>query len=115
MIYFDNAATTYPKPACVYDAINTAMKEYAFNAGRGGYQEAKKTFDMIEDTRCQIASLVGVDGNNVIFTSSATESLNNILYGLGLSKNDCVFVSPFEHNAVIRTLHNIGVDRKSVV
>ncbi len=109
MIYFDNAATTYPKPECVYDAINTAMKEYAFNAGRGGYQEAKKTFDMVEDTRYQIASLIGADSNNVIFTSSATESLNNILYGLGLSKDDCVFVSPFEHNAVIRTLHNIGV------
>ncbi len=109
MIYFDNAATTYPKPESVYEAINFAMKQYSFNAGRGVYQEAKKTFDMIEDTRSKIASLVGVDGNNVIFTSSATESLNNILYGLGLSKNDCVFVSPFEHNAVIRTLHKIGV------
>ena len=51
MIYFDNAATTYPKPDCVYEAIQNAMKLYSFNAGRGCYQSAKRTFDMIEETR----------------------------------------------------------------
>lgn len=110
MIYFDNAATTYPKPDSVYDAINIGMKRYSFNAGRGAYQASKKTFAMIEETRDKIASLINERGNKVIFTGSATESLNNILYGLRLAPNDCVFVSPFEHNAVIRTLHNIGVN-----
>ena len=110
MIYFDNAATTFPKPDCVYDAIQYGMRQYSFNAGRGSYQSSKKTFDMIEETRNKIASLVDTEGNKVIFTSSATESLNNILYGLSLSSNDYVLVSPFEHNAVIRTLHNIGVN-----
>ena len=110
MIYFDNAATTYPKPDCVYDAINIGMKKYSFNAGRGSYRASKNTFDMIEETRDKIASLVSEKGERVIFTGSATESLNNILYGLHLAPNDYVFVSPFEHNAVIRTLHNIGVN-----
>lgn len=114
MIYFDNAATTYPKPKCVYDAVNIAMEKYAFNAGRGCYQSSKNTFDMIEETREKIAALINESSNKVVFTSSATESLNNILYGLNLSKNDCVFVSPFEHNAVIRTLHNIGVNIKVI-
>lgn len=109
MVYFDNAATTYPKPESVYEAINLGMREYSFNAGRGTYREAKRTFDMIEDTRNKIASLISETGHKVVFTSSATESINNILYGLGLSPDDCVFVSPFEHNAVLRTLHNIGV------
>lgn len=109
MIYFDNAATTYPKPQCVYDAIDIGMKQFAFNAGRGAYQASKNTFGMIENTRDKIASLIGESGNKVIFTGSATEALNNILYGLKLAPNDCVFVSPFEHNAVIRTLHNLGV------
>ena len=109
MIYFDNAATTYPKPQCVYDAMDIAMKQYAFNAGRGSYQSSRNTFDMIEETRQKIASLIDESGNKVVFTSSATESFNNILYGLNLSSNDSVFVSPFEHNAVIRTLHNLGV------
>lgn len=109
MIYFDNAATTYPKPECVYAAVNDGMRQYSFNAGRGTYKEAKKTFDMVWDTREKVASLINEDGHNVIFTSSATEALNNILYGLSLKENDCVFVSPFEHNAVLRTLSNIGV------
>ena len=110
MIYFDNAATTYPKPECVYDAIDIGMKQFSFNAGRGAYQASKNTFDMIENTRSKIASLIGESGNKVVFTGSATEAVNNILYGLKLSPNDCVFVSPFEHNAIIRTLHNIGVN-----
>ncbi len=110
MIYFDNAATTYPKPECVYAAIDEGMRQYSFNAGRGCYRSAKNTFDMIEETRNKIASLINEDGRSVVFTSSATEALNNILYGLKLSPNDCVCVSPFEHNAVIRTLHNIGVN-----
>lgn len=110
MIYFDNAATTYPKPDCVYDAVNKALVEYSFNAGRGAYSAAQKTFRMIEETRNKVAALINESGSKVIFTSSATESLNNIIYGLGLKNNDTVFVSPFEHNAVIRTLHNLGVN-----
>lgn len=109
MIYLDNAATTYPKPECVCVAVNDGMRQYSFNAGRGTYRAAKKTFEMIEATREKVAALVNDEGDKVVFTSSATESLNNILYGLNLNDGDCVFVSPFEHNAVLRTLHNIGV------
>ena len=110
MIYFDNAATSYPKPEVVYDAVNKAMKEYSFNAGRGSYEAANKVHLMINETRQKIADLVYVDGNDVVFTSSATESLNNIIYGLNLSKGDNVYVSPFEHNAIIRTLYSIGIE-----
>ena len=95
MIYFDNAATTYPKPDCVYGAVNKALVDYSFNAGRGTYSAAKKTFRMIEETRNKVASLINEDGDKVIFTSSATESLNNIIYGLGLNNNDTVFFSFF--------------------
>ena len=110
MIYFDNAATTFPKPKEVYEGINYALKNFSFNAGRGSYKEAKNTFDMIEQTRGKLSSLVSCDKNKVIFTSSATESLNNIIYGLMLSEGDTVFVSPFEHNAVIRTLYTKKVN-----
>ena len=54
MIYFDNAATTYPKPQCVYEAVNEGMKLYSFNAGRGSYKFAKETYKMIENTREKI-------------------------------------------------------------
>lgn len=110
MIYFDNAATTYPKPDCVYEAINTAMKKYAFNAGRGGYNEASETFKMIENTRQKLADVISGYKEQVIFTSSATESLNNILYGLDLKEGDNVYISPFEHNAVVRPLHSLKVN-----
>lgn len=110
MIYFDNAATTYPKPKEVYDAINEGMQKYSFNAGRGSYNAANETFKMIDKTREKLASLVEVDKRQVIFTSSATESLNNIIYGLGLNERDNVYISPFEHNAIVRTLHNCGVN-----
>ena len=109
MIYFDNAATTYPKPDCVYNAVQIALKDYAFNAGRGSYKAAQHTHKMIEETRGKVSALINESGDKVIFTSSATESLNNIIYGLGLSTDDTVFISPFEHNAVVRTLHNVGV------
>lgn len=108
MIYLDNAATTYPKPQCVYEAVNEAMHSFSFNSGRGSYAEARNTFKMIDDTRSKIASLVSTKKDNVIFTSSATESLNNIIYGLDLKKGDIVFASPFDHNAIVRTVCNTG-------
>lgn len=110
MIYFDNAATTYPKPQCVYEAVNEGMKLYSFNAGRGSYKAAKETYKMIENTREKISKVVNCAKNDVIFTSSATESLNNILYGLQLTEMDNIYISPFEHNAVIRPLHALGLN-----
>ena len=107
MIYLDNAATTYPKPNCVYEAINYGMKNYSFNSGRGIYKYATKTFKMINQTREKIADFVNTKGDRVVFTSSATESLNNIIYGLQIQEGDTVLISPFEHNAIVRTLYAI--------
>lgn len=106
MIYFDNAATTYPKPKEVYEALEYAAKNYGFNAGRGSYKVANDTFKMINETRYKLTNLINTSNDNVIFTSSATEALNDIIYGL-INEGDEVFISPFEHNAVVRTLHNI--------
>lgn len=105
MIYLDNAATTYPKPEVVYKAINDGMRTFSFNSGRGSYFQAQNTYKMITETRNKLGSLVGVSGNQVIFTGSATESLNNIIRGLRIEEGDNVYVSPFEHNAVIRPLY----------
>lgn len=107
MIYLDNAATTYPKPEEVYKALDNANRNLAFNAGRGEYKQSKEAFDLIEDTRVELASLIHRNGNEVIFTSSATESLNLIINGINITEGDTVFVSPFEHNAVIRPLKNL--------
>ena len=58
MIYFDNAATTFPKPEVVYKALDEANRKLAFNAGRGDYKEAKNASRIIQETREKIANLV---------------------------------------------------------
>lgn len=107
MVYLDNAATTYPKPKAVYDALDKANREYAFNAGRGSYKVAHEVSEMIQETRNMIGNLAGVSGDCVSFESSATEALNIIINGIDFCDGDTVFVSPFEHNAIIRPLYNI--------
>lgn len=107
MIYLDNAATTFPKPEEVYNALDRANREYGFNAGRGGYKKSKNISKIIDETRDEIASLVDCSGNNTIFASSSTEALNLIIFGLEWNKGDNVYVSPFEHNSVMRPLNEI--------
>ena len=104
MIYLDNAATTYPKPEVLYKALDKANRSLSFNAGRGGYKESSDAFQVIENTRKKVGEIVGKNCSSVIFSSSATEALNQIIYGLSLSEGDTVLVSPFEHNAILRPL-----------
>ena len=107
MIYFDNSATTYPKPSCVYEALDYANRNLAFNAGRGQYSKAKEASDVIIEARKQIASFINCDYRCVTFLSSATESLNLIINGLHIIDGDNVYISPFEHNAIVRPLYNL--------
>ena len=107
MIYFDNAATTYPKPESVYKALDYANRHLAFNAGRGTYKESTNAKLILDKTRESIASFAGFCKEDVAFLSSATESLNLIILGLDLKDNDCVYITPFEHNAIIRPLFNL--------
>lgn len=107
MIYLDNAATTYPKPEVVYRALDLANREYGFNSGRGGYKKAKEVSNIIDETRNRLAKVVDADAENVIFTTSSTEALNIILFGIEWNKGDNIYVSPFEHNSVMRPLYEI--------
>lgn len=105
MTYFDNAATTYPKPVEVYDFMDSFYRKSGANAGRGNYGIAQGAGRLIGETRELIKDLLHCPAKQVIFTPTATIALNIILQGLinlGL-KN--VYISPFEHNAVTRTLH----------
>ena len=109
MIYLDNAATTFPKPEQVYDAVNKAQRQYAVNAGRGSYRTSRKANDVINETRELIADLVRCpDSKNVVLSPSATIALNQIINGLPYDNDTAVYVSPYEHNAVVRTLHRLS-------
>lgn len=107
MIYLDNAATTFPKPEEVYLALDKANREYGFNSGRGSYKKAKDISRIIDETREEIGACIGIDKNKVIFSTSATEALNIIIFGLDWMEGDNVYVSPFEHNSVMRPLYEV--------
>lgn len=107
MIYMDNSATTFPKPEAVYHEADKLNRETAFNAGRGSYPSALKAQNILDQARQKVADLAEADVDQVVFTSSATHALNQIIYGLGLKRGDTVYVSPFEHNSIIRPLKAI--------
>ena len=109
MIYLDNAATTYPKPECVYKRIEKASRN-AFNSGRGSYKVAREKSKTIEETRNLVLSLNNFNNCSVVFTPSATYALNQIIFGIDFKKGDCIYVTPFEHNAVMRPLEKLKTE-----
>lgn len=108
MVYLDNAATTYPKSESVYQALDEANRNYAFNSGRGSYAKARVATELIDKTKKQIKELVNASVNSsVVFTPSITIAINQILQGIDFRVGDNVYYSPYEHNAVARTLYLI--------
>lgn len=104
--YFDNAATTFPKPECVYKRMDEANRNYAVNSGRGAYALGVKVASIMEDTRNRLLKLTEVEKvAEVVLTASATLACNQIFGGIEWKKEDVVYVSPFEHNATMRTIH----------
>lgn len=113
MLYFDNAATTYPKPEQVYKEMDRLTRECAVNAGRGSYKKAENASAVINETRKKVSEFMGAENaEDVIFTSSATEAANRVLRGYGFEENMTVYVSPYEHNAVMRMLEALRKEKK---
>lgn len=107
-VYLDNAATTFPKPECVYEKMDKFYRNYGVNAGRSSYKMAKVANDIIVDTRNKISELIGFNNpDRIIFTPSETIALNQIIGGLNWDEYKTAYVTPFEHNAVMRPLNYI--------
>jgi len=104
--YFDNAATTYPKPDIVYSFMDEFYRKAGANAGRGNYGLAQSAGQMIDETRKLIRDLLHCPSKQVIFTPTATFALNIILQGLIKAGIKKIYISPFEHNAVTRVLYS---------
>ena len=111
MIYFDNAATTYPKPEQVYLALDKANRN-AFNTGRGSYKVAREASKIKELVRKKILKINNINAGNVIYTNSATNALNDIIFGMDVNENDNIYISPFEHNSIIRPLEELKKQKK---
>ena len=113
--YFDNAATTFPKPECVYEFMNDFYRNCGGNAGRGNHGFAMTSGKMISETRTLIKELLHCQTKEVIFTPSATFALNMIIQGIIYSGAKNIYISPFEHNAVTRVLHHFEKQNMIVV
>ena len=106
MAYFDNAATTYPKPDRVYSFMDAFYRKCGGNVGRGDYGIAKSAGALVADTRTHLQELLHCPAKQVVFTPTATIALNIILQGLCMMGMKNFYISPFEHNVVTRTLHH---------
>ena len=107
MIYFDNAATTFPKPKQVIDAVNDCLLNYCANPSRSAHKMALRARRAVYDTREAIAGLFNIsDPFQIVFTSGATESLNLAIKG-SLRKGDHVITTAMEHNSVLRPLSRL--------
>jgi len=103
-IYLDNAATSYPKPETVYQAVMHAMRDVGASPGRGGYRRSLEAGRIMFQAREAAAELFAIpDSSRIIFTHSATEALNMALRGT-LVAGDHVITSSMEHNSLARPL-----------
>lgn len=105
--YFDNAATTFPKPECVYNFTDQFYRECGVNVGRGQHKLASRASALVQETRELLLELFNCPAKKVVFTHTATEAINLILRGLPINDNYTVYISPFEHNAVTRVLYHL--------
>ena len=109
--YFDNAATTWPKPEPVYEFMDQFFRSHGVNPGRSGHTLAIEAEQMIFSTRKMLAQFFGFTGdpNRVVFTQNATDSLNVALKGL-LRTGDHIVISQLDHNAVLRPVNHMRRD-----
>jgi cysteine desulfurase family protein len=110
MKYFDNAATTFPKPAGVGKAMLEYINEVGGPYGRSYYPSALKVANVVESVRDNLAGLLNVKKiENVVFAPNATLGINTILNGLDLDGSE-IIISPMEHNAVMRPLKRLEAE-----
>ena len=112
MSYFDNAATSYPKPDEVYSVLIETMRNKGGNPGRGSHRMAIEAFRAVYETRVKLAKLFNIDDPlRIAFTQNATMSLNFAIKGV-LEKGDHVITTSLEHNSVLRPLFSMEDQEK---
>ena len=100
--YFDNAATSWPKPATVSAAMSDCLSDAGGNPGRSGHRMSIAAARIVEDARESLAELFHVeDPARIILTHNATHALNVALYGL-LKPGDHVSVGKLSFEVIVR-------------
>ncbi len=104
MIYLDNAATSWPKPACVTEAVADYVLNVGASPGRASHRLSLAASRIVYDAREALGTLFGVaDPLRIIFTANGTEALNLVAMGY-LNPGDHVVTTSVEHNALMRPL-----------
>ncbi|OGU13384.1 MAG: cysteine desulfurase [Geobacteraceae bacterium GWC2_53_11] len=104
-MYLDNAATTFPKPEAVYEAILHVLRDVGASPGRGGYRRSLESGRILFQARETVAGFFSIaDSSRVIFTQNATGALNLALQGT-LAAGDHVITTSMEHNSLLRPLY----------
>ena len=104
MIYFDNAATTFPKPLNVKNSVMTAVIKYGGNPGRSGHKISLKVAEEVYKSRNIVAEFFHAKTENVVFTLNCTHALNLAIKGI-MQDGGHIIMSSFEHNSVARPVH----------
>lgn len=107
MIYLDNAATSWPKPPDVLQAMTRVLEQAGGNPGRSGHALSIDAARVVYDTREALTAFFnGPDPRRIIFTANVTHAINTVLRGL-LKPGDRVVTTGIEHNAVMRPLRHL--------
>ena len=113
MIYFDNAATTFPKPGKVVYETERCLREYCGNPGRGAHRLSLAAAEKIYECRTSAAELFNAgEPENVVFTMNTTYALNTAIKST-VKKGDHVLISSMEHNSVLRPV--VSLAEKGVI
>ena len=108
MIYFDNAATTFPKPKNVLKEVRRCIEKYCGNPGRSSHSLSVKTSEKIFETRECIAKFLNAENaENIVFTQNATYALN-LAIKTQIPENSHILISNFEHNSVFRPVYSLS-------
>ncbi len=111
LVYLNNAATSRKKPECVYQAMDSFMRDVGVSPYRSVDSPAMEAAGIIADARTKLACLFGVeDARQIVFGGSCTEGLNLAIKGI-LQPADHVVITSLEHNSVMRPLSALIQER----
>lgn len=106
-LYLDNAATSFPKPACVHQALIDYATKVGASAGRGAYDEAKESGKIIHHCRELIAKLINApDPDHIVMTFNCSDGLNMVIHGL-VNPGDHVITTWMDHNSILRPFNEL--------
>lgn len=115
LVYFDSAATSYPKPQNVIRAVNECFVTSGGNPGRSSHVLALSAARSVFSCREAISELISFEyPENVVFTYNTTYALNMAIKGL-FRKNSRILVSNLEHNSVLRPVHALSKIKENFV